>query len=72
MIQVPVHMYVCMYVYTCMYDMYVVCVYTRALHPLPVTSTVTVHMYMMYVCLKDFMCLNGSICKMLLGSHASK
>ena len=25
-----------------------------------------------YVCLKDFMCLNGSICKMLLGSHASK
>ena len=25
-----------------------------------------------YVCLKDFMCLNGSICKVLLGSHASK
>ena len=28
--------------------------------------------FTMYVCLKDFMCLNGSICKMLLGSHASK
>ena len=27
---------------------------------------------LLYVCLKDFMCLNGSICKMLLGSHASK
>ena len=26
----------------------------------------------MYVCLKDFMCLTGSICKLLLGSHASK
>ena len=26
----------------------------------------------LYVCLKDFMCLTGSICKLLLGSHASK
>ena len=26
----------------------------------------------MYVCLKDFMCLTGSICKLLLGSRASK
>jgi hypothetical protein len=26
----------------------------------------------LYVCLEDFMCLTGSICKLLLGSHASK
>ena len=33
----------------------------------------TWYMYVcMYVCMKDFMCLIGSICKMLLGSHASK
>jgi hypothetical protein len=33
---------------------------------------VTYTTYHVYVCLKDFMCLTGSICKLLLGSHASK